>query len=793
MDKQVYLFELDSVRKTNKEIEAGQRAIYNEIVKNGNTVVITYNQIVESRAFFSLLREEEDGKQKYRSYFDSLIYLFEKGKIRISQFGDIRTISQYLQQKIEDDQEFLFSAFPIKSSQRRLMALVDRSLRYSDLSEVHRYAYDELVPEEELRDLFVEAGRGSEGNSDKGLSEISIADMHQTLENLYKILSIVLRLSALHNIYIPPRKREEYAHLKLHHILDAVLSFKLTSNAAAERLHVRLGLWNAAVDILSSLPCMGSDSRSEYLRAIKAAFDGVDEESRAIVIARYQLAEAIVNLCYNYACENSICNISKHYNVSEFALDGKNDPKQMPTFREDFFQRLKQDWNGGEDAGERYLQEETNRKPVFRLDNDRQPLLSKAVEIIENEEKKEKKGAGKKRTGDKAAEDGEANAEGVLRYEYQLEKEQRLYRNKLAVSILKKFLFAVICVFIACVLSLFFQDFQGFVSGNPQADFSTLLLNALMTILFLFISELATAALAKLLSRWIPLLSLGEALGKLRKAVFDSIRVFFGKGKVYRSLDKTKVEEREAKSTDVPILFLRSPGLKKYIRLYGKEKGKLFLNPEDCSYVIEDIEDMEVQQKIVREEELSRQKFGVVYESRFNTLLVDPVSVKGKAETPENALWKEHRPYERVLPSSRKDGVVMLTVVDGRFLLLRQFRHALRREQLAFPRGFAEAGEEPLESMQRELDEEIEAKIRKAELLGRVCPDSGLTGSLVYVYYVELESYELKDGEEGIKGVELVPADEFGDWIREEKIDDGFTLSAYVLYRMREKGQRKVS
>lgn len=47
----VYLFELDSVRKTDEEIIAGQKALYNEIVNNGNIVVLSYNQVVDSRGF----------------------------------------------------------------------------------------------------------------------------------------------------------------------------------------------------------------------------------------------------------------------------------------------------------------------------------------------------------------------------------------------------------------------------------------------------------------------------------------------------------------------------------------------------------------------------------------------------------------------------------------------------------------------------------------------------------------------------------------------------------------------
>lgn len=84
MRKQVYLFELDSVRKTNKEIIQGQRALYDEIVVNGNVVVLTYNQLVDSRAFFSLFNNKD--------YQENLIHLFENGAIRISQFGEIRSL-----------------------------------------------------------------------------------------------------------------------------------------------------------------------------------------------------------------------------------------------------------------------------------------------------------------------------------------------------------------------------------------------------------------------------------------------------------------------------------------------------------------------------------------------------------------------------------------------------------------------------------------------------------------------------------------------------------------------------
>ncbi len=79
MRKLIYLFELDSVRKTDKEI--GQKTLYEKIIANGNIVVLTYNQLVDSRCFFSLLEIPE--------YYENFIFLFENGSIRISQYGDI--------------------------------------------------------------------------------------------------------------------------------------------------------------------------------------------------------------------------------------------------------------------------------------------------------------------------------------------------------------------------------------------------------------------------------------------------------------------------------------------------------------------------------------------------------------------------------------------------------------------------------------------------------------------------------------------------------------------------------
>lgn len=47
MGKLVYLFELDSIRNADDQMESAMSALFHEIVMNGNAVAITYNQLFD--------------------------------------------------------------------------------------------------------------------------------------------------------------------------------------------------------------------------------------------------------------------------------------------------------------------------------------------------------------------------------------------------------------------------------------------------------------------------------------------------------------------------------------------------------------------------------------------------------------------------------------------------------------------------------------------------------------------------------------------------------------------------
>lgn len=167
----------------------------------------------------------------------------------------------------------------------------------------------------------------------------------------------------------------------------------------------------------------------------------------------------------------------------------------------------------------------------------------------------------------------------------------------------------------------------------------------------------------------------------------------------------------------------------------------------------------------------SGREIGVVYESPYSMMVVDLVTDKSGRSFA----------YERVVPANM-GGIVCVPIHDGRFVLLRQYRHALRNFQLAFPRGFGEAGLTSAENLRKETKEEIGADVLSFEHLGSVAPDSGMTSNTADVYLCHVTVPSVIFGYEGIDKMVLADEAKLKTMIASGKISDSFTLSAYALY-----------
>lgn len=170
------------------------------------------------------------------------------------------------------------------------------------------------------------------------------------------------------------------------------------------------------------------------------------------------------------------------------------------------------------------------------------------------------------------------------------------------------------------------------------------------------------------------------------------------------------------------------------------------------------------------------QPVGVIYESPYQILVVD--LIRGP-----NGLFT----YERVLPTAQGDPVVAIPIWEGRFVLLEQFRHPLRRCQIAFPRGFGEDGLSAEENVCKEIREELQSTVLAQRILGHVTTDSGLSAGSACVVLCRITEPKPVPEYEGIRRAICLTSAELEHQIADKQIDDGFTLSAYALYQVSKK------
>ena len=71
---------------------------------------------------------------------------------------------------------------------------------------------------------------------------------------------------------------------------------------------------------------------------------------------------------------------------------------------------------------------------------------------------------------------------------------------------------------------------------------------------------------------------------------------------------------------------------------------------------------------------------------------------------------------------------------DGRVVILRQYRFAVAARILEFPAGTLEEGEEPLESMRRELEEETGYSATRWDPLGALLPCPGYSDEVIHLF-----------------------------------------------------------
>ncbi len=164
-----------------------------------------------------------------------------------------------------------------------------------------------------------------------------------------------------------------------------------------------------------------------------------------------------------------------------------------------------------------------------------------------------------------------------------------------------------------------------------------------------------------------------------------------------------------------------------------------------------------------------------VFEGRVVSLRVDEVLLPGGGTSTREII--DHRPAVVIVPIDE----------SGNLLLVRQYRYAVGETLLEAPAGIVEEGEDPDETAQRELQEEVGRKSGDLRKLGEFWATPGFCNELMHAYVARDLSHSslAADDDENITVV-AVPVAEALDMIAAGTIRDAKTIATLLLARHRE-------
>lgn len=811
MDKLVYLHELDSVRMTGAEIDAARELLYDEIVSNGNTVVLTFNQLADSRAFLGLAMESPEMLATIKG-------LMLNGAIKVSRYSDKRTASQYLQDNLKprpsgSHGKFVLSGWGIPDQlnieeRERIRDGIYRALRNSDTASL------DLMKKAPEADLSLLCAPGK---------DITFEQYNEALEKMERLVDLMLAISNSPLSYVDVN---ESASPSFAQYLEKVLDEKRTF--VSDDARALLGRTQGQLQEGERA------KRSPYYRLLEKVSTAGEGAS---CLAAAQEAARALDVCYNLTAEASIRSISKHY-----------DPMDEESLASEVAGRLEAYRASYEELGHSYPWHAepalSARKPNQHLAQWQHALRVRTAAAPQSEATKA--GAFPSESASKE--------EGAPLYERRMAAEKAEWctrvRRALARNILVMVLYAVILSFVEVIISLV-QDMmvswmnlgndtisdlvsdQGSIvsiviflvgilifarTDDADEHRSRRMLIAFLAVLFVIVLPLLScmslsfedgalsveadfASLPSMLAMGIPNLVaslIGVALfayvgwlieeklgmpGIIDSAVaaLSSARdllAFGAEGAPERTgylneRTKGEPEDAQAKGTETgaepPFDLTSTPGEQ-------KDEWERYLaattnDPDGASAPIKVIKDHG--QVLEFEREPQGVPIGIMYSSPYSQLIVDLVEDK----------TGRRFAYERLIPTN-SGAVVIVPSFEGKLVLLRQFRHALRSYQLSFPRGYGEPGLSAEENAAKELHEELGASAAgDLTYLGSVVADSGLSGNEASVFACIMDELTVKRGYEGIEGYELFTPEELDAAICEGRITDGFTLSALTLLR----------
>lgn len=128
-------------------------------------------------------------------------------------------------------------------------------------------------------------------------------------------------------------------------------------------------------------------------------------------------------------------------------------------------------------------------------------------------------------------------------------------------------------------------------------------------------------------------------------------------------------------------------------------------------------------------------------------------------------------------------GSAVLVVIDGKVLLIKQFRYAFDKVIYEIPAGKLELNEDPLIAAQRELEEETGFKANQIISIGEIYPSVGYCNEVIKLYLTtDITQGILKLDQDEFIDVEFIELSKVNEMISNNEIIDAKTICALYKY-----------
>ncbi|NIK67632.1 MULTISPECIES: NUDIX hydrolase [unclassified Paenibacillus] len=170
-----------------------------------------------------------------------------------------------------------------------------------------------------------------------------------------------------------------------------------------------------------------------------------------------------------------------------------------------------------------------------------------------------------------------------------------------------------------------------------------------------------------------------------------------------------------------------------------------------------------------REETISTQP---IFEGKMITLQVDTVAMPdGRTATREIV--------------KHPGAAAVMALLDGKLLVVEQFRKPLEKFQIEIPAGKLDAGEDPMEAAARELEEETGYKSDSLKLVSAFFTSPGFADEKLYLYFAEnVTSGTQHTDEDEYLQVEAITLEQAEAYIAEGRISDAKTILAVYAWKL---------